>query len=325
MPVIVAGLVFLTVLVLMVLIYNRLTSTETAIKNRIGRYVEIPKTMESSALTAGGPTQALTGWRAILRKTSKYLEWSKLSRSVEHRLVQAGLPLRGSEFAAICLATTLAGELLFFLLSGGSLMIGMAGGLLGYMVPIFFLRFKIAQRAKAFNNQLGDTLTLVANSLRTGYSFMQAVEMVSREMAPPISVEFARILKEMNLGIPTEEALNNMAKRVDSDDLDLVITAVLIQRQVGGNLAEVLDNIANTIRTRIRLKGELRALTAQGRFSGIIVGLLPFGIGLALYILNPGYMKLLFTHPMGKMMLTGAAGSMVLGILLIRRIVNITL
>jgi tight adherence protein B len=244
---------------------------------------------------------------------------------VEHRLVQAGLPLRGSEFAVICLGTTLAGEIVFFLLSGGKIMIGMAGGLVGYLVPIYFLRFKIARRAKAFNNQLGDTLTLVANSLRTGYSFMQAVEMVSREMAPPISVEFARILKEMNLGIPTEEALNNMAKRVDSDDLDLVITAVLIQRQVGGNLAEVLDNIANTIRTRIRLKGELKALTAQGRFSGIIVGLLPLIIGTALYALNPEYMRLLFTHPMGKMMLMGAAGSMVLGLLLIRKIVNITL
>jgi tight adherence protein B len=223
------------------------------------------------------------------------------------------------------LGTTLAGEIVFFLLSGGKIMIGMAGGLVGYLVPIYFLRFKIARRAKAFNNQLGDTLTLVANSLRTGYSFMQAVEMVSREMAPPISVEFARILKEMNLGIPTEEALNNMAKRVDSDDLDLVITAVLIQRQVGGNLAEVLDNIANTIRTRIRLKGELKALTAQGRFSGIIVGLLPLIIGTALYALNPEYMRLLFTHPMGKMMLMGAAGSMVLGLLLIRKIVNITL
>jgi tight adherence protein B len=182
---------------------------------------------------------------------------------------------------------------------------------------------KIQQRAKHFNNQLGDTLVLIANSLRTGYSFMQAVEMVSREMPPPISVEFARSLKEINLGIATEESLNNMAKRVDSEDLDLVVTVVLIQRQVGGNLAEVLDNIAGTIRERVKIRGQIKTLTAQGRISGFVIGGIPFVLAILIYAINPEYIRLLFSTPLGKCMLVGALLSQICGALAIRKIINI--
>jgi len=170
---------------------------------------------------------------------------------------------------------------------------------------------------------LGDALGLVANSLRTGYGFMQALDMVSREMPAPIAPEFGRVLKEMNLGLSTEDAMSNLTTRVNSDDLNLVITAVLIQRQVGGNLAEVLDNIANTIRERVKLKGEVQTLTAQGRISGMIIGGLPFALGVFIYVINPGYMQVLFTNPMGKIVLGVAFVSQVFGMLIIRKIVDI--
>jgi tight adherence protein B len=208
------------------------------------------------------------------------------------------------------------------MLSGG--LLGFAvGNFIGCCMPLLFLRIKIKRRAKAFNDQLGDTLILIANALRTGYSFMQAIEMVAREMLPPISAEFGRTLKEMNLGIQTETAMNNMAMRVDSDDLDLVITAVLIQRQVGGNLAEVLESIAGTIRERIRIKGEIRTLTAQGRMSGVIISLLPVALLVALKLINPGYIDLLFTNQVGQMMLGIAIFGQILGVMAIQRIVNI--
>ena len=192
-----------------------------------------------------------------------------------------------------------------------------------FWIPFVVLQICRKRRVKAFAQQLGDALTLAANSLRTGYSFIQAFDMVAREMLPPISVEFARTVKETNLGIPMEDALVSMAKRVNSKDFDLVITSVLIQRQVGGNLAEILDNIARTIRERVRIRNEIKTLTAQGRISGLIIGLLPFGLALAIYVINPEYISLLFVHPVGRMILTGALAGQLIGILLIRRIVAI--
>jgi tight adherence protein B len=205
----------------------------------------------------------------------------------------------------------------------GKIIFVLLGFTAGAALPLFILRGIIERRVKAFNNQLGDCLVLIANSLRTGYSFMQAIQMVASEMLPPISVEFARTLREMNLGVTTEEALNNLAKRINSDDLDLVLTAVMIQRQIGGNLAEILDNIAGTIRERLKIKGHIRTLTAQGRISGLIVGILPIALGLVIQMLNPEYIRVLYTTDSGLFMLGGAAVSQVFGVLLIRKIVNI--
>lgn len=327
MPLIIAIAAFITVSALFAIAYQYLTTAKYAIKDRIGRYVELqplPGLDRPSDQLMASKTE-LTGLRAVLRQLSKYVEWAHLSRSLEHKLIQAGLPLRGPEFMVINLGSLLVAALISFALSGGNIIMGLVGGIVGYILPLLFLRIKITRRAKAFNGQLGDALTLVANSLRTGYSFMQAIELVSREMLPPISVEFARVIKEMSLGVTTEDALNNLAKRVDSDDCDLVITAVLIQRQIGGNLAEVLDNISATIRQRVKLRGEIQALTAQGRISGIIVGLLPFILGAGISVMNPGYMKVMFTHPLGHFLLGGALVSQLIGIVLVRRIVNIEL
>lgn len=315
---------FIIVLTILTTIYLYFTAEKQVVHERIGRYVANNQADDSQATAATMIAgHELTGWRAMVRWLSKYLESPHWSSNMEHKLVQAGLPLRGSEFLVICLAVMFVCSVVVFIASGGKVIMGVIGGLCGYLIPLLVLRIKIERRSKAFNDQLGDCLVLIANSLRTGYSFMQAIEMVAKEMLPPISLEFARVLKEMNLGVTTEAAMNNLAKRVNSDNLELVITAVLIQRQVGGNLAEVLDNISHTIRERVKIKGHIKTLTAQGRISGIIIGALPICIGGLLYIINPEYIKILFIHPMGQAMLVGGIISQVIGVIFIRKIIAI--
>lgn len=322
MLLIIGFVLFLNLVVICLIIFRWQSRNKMAIDQRMEQYLA-PATLIKSPEDKAGTTRQLSGWRAIIRWLGQPLASSDGSwtRRMEHRLVQAGLPLKSQEFLVICLGTAVASALLFMLKAG---LPGVVfGGICGYGVPFLFLKIKIKRRAKDFNDQLGDALILIANALRTGYSFMQAIEMIAREMLPPISVEFGRTLKEMNLGVPTEEAMTNMARRVNSDDLDLVITAILIQRQVGGNLAEVLDNIAGTIRERIRIKGEIKTLTAQGRMSGIIVSLLPVALLVALKMVNPGYVELLFTHTTGQVMLGIAGLGQALGMVIIQKIVNI--
>jgi len=324
MSLLIALITFGAVLVILFGVYYYAMLPGAVIRERLSRYVELPAPITSNSPAAPPPfAPEVSVWRAFVRQAGKYFEWSQWSRTIEHKLIQAGLPLRGTEFMAICTLAAVFGGLVMLALSGGGIFCTIGGIMAGYLSPVLVLRIKIAKRVKAFNLELGDALTLVSNSLRTGYSFMQAVEMVAREMPPPISEEFARLLKEMSLGVTTDDAMNNLAKRISSDDLDLVITAVLIQRQVGGNLAEVLDNISGTIRARIKVKGEIKTLTAQGRISGLIICLLPIVLGMMLYFINPGYMKVLFSHPLGLLVLGVAVVSQLIGVFAISKIVNI--
>ena len=169
---------------------------------------------------------------------------------------------------------------------------------IGFFLPRFWLNRRKSGRLGAFNKQLPDTITLIANALRAGSSFLQAIELVVRESRPPISTEFGRVIREVNLGLPFDQALENMVRRVRSDDLELMATAISIQHQVGGNLAEILDSIAFTIRERVRIKGEIRTLTAQQRLSGYVVGFLPIGLAGFLFVAAPGFMEPMFaTRP----------------------------
>jgi tight adherence protein B len=186
-----------------------------------------------------------------------------------------------------------------------------------------------SKRLQSFNDHLADTITLIANALRAGASFLQAIELVVRETQPPVSTEFNRVIREVNLGLPFEQALANMVRRVRSDDLELMTTAISIQHQVGGNLAEILDSIAFTIRERIRIQGEIRVLTAQQRMSGYVVAGLPIGLIAILTLIAPGFMEPMFGDPtivgipLGVWMLLFGAVLMVIGFLAIRRIVDI--
>ena len=246
----------------------------------------------------------------------------KISATLQKELIKADIPLRGEEFITLIILIS-SGIFFLSLIIFQNIAISLIFALTSLLVPKIFINFSKAKRIDKFNNQISDTLVIMANSLRAGFSFIQVMDLVSKEMPPPISQEFAKTFREINLGTPTEDALLNLNSRVESQDLEMTVTAVLIQRQIGGNLAEVLDNISNTIRERVRIKGEIKTLTAQGRISGLIIGLLPLALLGFLSVINPEYINLLFVNPVGLIMLGCAIFSEILGIMLIRKIINI--
>jgi len=260
--------------------------------------------------------------RGILTAFGKVFEGRRYASGLETELARADISLRGSEFMALCIILTILAASYGWILFR-NMLLALALGFLGGFLPNFYVKYRQNARLAKFDSQIADALIIMSNSLRAGYSFLQAMDMVSREMSPPISTEFAASMKEMSLGSPIETALMSMVDRVGSEDLELVMTAVLIQRQIGGNLAEVLDNIAETIRERVKLRQEIKTLTAQGRLSGIIIGVLPIALAIFLLGVNPEYISILFTHPIGRLMIGVALAAEIIGILVIRRIVAI--
>lgn len=243
-------------------------------------------------------------------------------RRIELLMQQADWPIRGTEFEAILLLWGgLVGLITFLVTLKGAMFF--AGSLAGILMGLALLGLRIRRRRKKFTNQLGDMLTMVANALRAGFSFMQAFELISREMDAPMGREVQLVVNEVNLGNTLESALDNMQRRVASPDFELVVTAVLIQRQVGGDLASILDTISETIAERVRMRRETQTLTAQGRLSGWVLVLIPFALGGFLSVVNPGYLQPLFDTELGRMCMIGAIVSELIGILVIRRIVDI--
>jgi tight adherence protein B len=210
------------------------------------------------------------------------------------------------------------------------LFLGILTGIASLFVPRMFVGTAQRRRLRNFENQLGDMLNLVVNGLRAGYSSMQALESVGRELPEPISVEFHRVVQEIQLGIPQEAALANLVRRMPSPDLDFVVTAINVQREVGGNLAEILDNISYTIRERVRIKGEIATLTAQGQITAWVISLLPIGLALLLFVLNRDYMMTLFGPPFvfnlpicGIIMIATALVMISVGFAIVQKIVDI--
>lgn len=257
----------------------------------------------------------------VLRILGKVFETRSFTKKIEIELLKADIPLRGSEFIVIRILILFTCGILGFAIGGlGSLIVFAT---IGLITPDLFIKRKKRARFERLNLEIGDCLTVLSNSLRAGYSFQQSIELVSKEMEGPLAMEFGKTLREINLGTPTEQALANMAQRVESDDLDLMITAVLIQRQIGGNLAEILDNISNTLRERIRIKGEIKTLTAQGRVSGLVIGLMPPILFAILLVINPDYIGDLLEKQAGIYMLLAGVCSQIIGFIFIRKIVNI--
>jgi tight adherence protein B len=230
----------------------------------------------------------------IADSLNRALEGRRVSEDISTQLARADLKLTVGEFLILqVLAALAAGAAGYFL--SGTIVLGILAAVLGWFAPRWFVSYRQGVRLRAFNNQLGDALNLMVNGLRSGYSVMQAMEAVSREMPPPLAAEFSRVAQEVQIGLPLEQALANMLRRIKSDDLDLVVTAMNVQREVGGNLAEILDVISFTIRERVRIKGEIRTLTAQGRYSGYVISLLPICMALILFVINRAYVSRLFT------------------------------
>jgi tight adherence protein B len=306
----------------------------SGVSARLERYASARQSGKPEGSGQGGIADLLAQ-SVALAQLNKVVEQRDFGANLARDIARADLRLKPSEFLAIWAGSIVGVPLLFVALSLGlpalrnpiALLIG---AFVGFVLPRFWLGRRKSGRLNAFNKQLPDTITLLANGLRAGSSFLQAVELVVRESRPPMSTEFSRVIREVNLGLPFEQAMENMVRRVRSDDLELMATAINIQHTVGGNLAEILDSIAFTIRERIRIKGEIRTLTAQQRMSGYVVGFLPIGLAGFLFVAAPHFMDPMFQKPpdafglpLGMVILAFGGFMMFIGFMLIRRIVDI--
>jgi tight adherence protein B len=301
---------------------------------RLERYAAGAKPDAAAGGGQGGVGE-LIAKSAALAQLNKVVERRDFGANLLRDLGAADLKLKPSEYLAIWAGLTIGLPVVMYLIgfvvpSLQNPLILLLGLVLGFMGPRLWLGRRKSGRLKAFNKQLPDTVTLIANALRAGSSFLQAIELVVRESRPPISIEFGRVIREVNLGLPFDVALENMVRRVKSEDFELMATAIAIQHQVGGNLAEILDSIAFTIRERIRIKGEIRTLTAQQRMSGYVVGLLPFGLAFFIYLAAPTFFNPMFAKPpdvlgipLGIILLGIATMAMGAGFFFIRKIVDI--
>ena len=312
------------------------TSGGSGISDRLERYASTGQADKKAAASTGqGPVTDFIAQSQALANLNRVVEQRDFGANLSREIARADLKLKVSEYLLIwagCIVGVPAGMfLLSFLFPAlGNPLFLLIGALIGFFIPRFWLNRRKNGRLGAFNKQLPDTITLIANALRAGSSFLQAIELVVRESRPPVSTEFGRVIREVNLGLPFDQALENMVRRVRSDDLELMATAISIQHQVGGNLAEILDSIAFTIRERVRIKGEIRTLTAQQRLSGYVVGFLPIALAGFLFVAAPGFMEPMFASPpevlglpAGVIILIVGGFMMFIGFMLIRKIVDI--
>ncbi|HEY85682.1 MAG TPA: secretion system protein F [Chloroflexi bacterium] len=226
----------------------------------------------------------------LTQNIDEAIENKGFTRGIRVKLAQANLKITPTEYIMLIIISMVVTAALAFILFHRSLPLALGGAVLGFFLPRFYLGMRKSKRLKEFDGQLGDTITLIANGLRSGYSILQAMESVGEEMPPPISEEFRRVVREVQLGVSNERAMNNMVQRIPSEDLDLMITAINVQHEVGGNLAEILEIIGFVIRERVRIQGEIKTLTAQGMISGYVLSFMPIILGLLLFAMNPEYM-----------------------------------
>jgi tight adherence protein B len=257
-----------------------------------------------------------------LAAADSYVQARGLEPSLEKSLTAAALPLRPAEWVIIQAGAAVVGGAFFLLLSSFNPLWMVAGIALGLLVPWLVLRIRKSRRQKAFEDQLPDTLTLMAGSLAAGYSLPQAIDTVVKEGQEPVAGEMNKALVEARLGVPVEETLENIALRTQSKDFAWVVMAISIQRQVGGNLSEILRIVAETLRERAYLRRQVKTLSAEGRLSAVVIGVLPPLFLLYLLLVRPDYVTVLFTDPLGIAMLVVAVILQLLGVLWMRNIVN---
>ena len=324
LPFLIAGLAALAVVIIAIGI--AMSTSGGAVASRLERYAA----GREEATSATGDQES-----AVVAGLSRMIERQDLATRLSVDLARADLKMKPAEFILAWTATP-------FLFVAGAYIIGFVFEgfqnivalivffLIGLYAPRFYLKSRQKKRLRQFSEQLPDTITLLANSLRAGSSFLQGIELVTREARPPISEEMERVVREMQLGMALQPALNNLVRRMASEDLELVVTAIQIQSQVGGNLATVLDSIAFTIRERIRIIGEINTLTAMQRYSGYVITLLPVGLGGILFLISPNYITVMFESPpemlglpLGVIFFLVGLISMGIGYFLIRRVVDI--
>jgi tight adherence protein B len=243
-------------------------------------------------------------------------------KDLQHRLEQAALSWTVKSFLLLCGGLALATGLGTVLLTG-KLLYGAAAAPLGLALPFLYVGRRRRKRLEAFEERFPEAIDLLGRAIRAGHPLSSGLKMVAEEMADPISTEFRQVFEEQRFGLPFEDSVTLLADRLPLPDVRIFVTALLIQREVGGNLAEILDNLSSIIRQRFTLRRHVRVLTAEGRLSGYVLTVLPVGIGLWIFLTNPDYVMLLFQHPAGKIMVTGAVIMQFVGFIWMRRITNI--
>jgi tight adherence protein B len=294
----------LALILLIIGVVTSISTEKSQVEERLGRYTE--EEQKEIRKQAYNP---FSDW------VNKRVEKSSVGDRIAKNLARADIKMKPGEYIFVIIVAGALIGLIGWFIGGQSILLGIVGGVFGLFVPGIYVKRQQGQRLIKFSNQLGDMLNLMVNGLRAGYSTVQALEAVSRELPAPICDEFRRVVQEMQLGISMDQALDNLLRRIPSDDLDLVITAINVQREVGGNLAEILDTISYTIRERVRIKGEIRVLTSQVKYSGRFLSMMPIFVILILYVLNRAYIEEFFIPenvPCGYISL-GVAGLMIIG------------
>jgi tight adherence protein B len=250
------------------------------------------------------------------------LQQMDLARSVDLQLIRADWSIRVSEFFAVIGGVAIAGFALTTLITGSPIF-GLVAGGIGAFVPIFILKRAVAKRRRTLEKQLVEALVMISNALKAGFGLLQALDHAARQLDEPIAKELQQTIRDTQIGASVEDAINGLSTRVGSYDLEIVVTAILVQRNVGGNLSEILDGVAHTMRERERIRGEIQTLTVQQRLTGLVIACLPVGLALLFFVINPDYMQVLFDERIGQIMVAGAIVLEVVGAYVIKRIVNI--
>lgn len=245
-----------------------------------------------------------------------------ISQKLADELAMAGIKLNAGEYLIAWAAAVFVPSLIMMLL-GKNILSVLGAALIGFAIPPVLVQRSKKKRQNLFNKQLGQSLVIMSNCIQSGYSFQQAMQSIASDMQPPISTEFEKTIREIHYGIKQEDALNHLVERAQNQDLALLISAVATSAQVGSNLSEIIDNISVTIKDRVKIRDDVRNLSAQGRISGIIIGLLPVVLCLMLMIVNPGYIMGFFEDPIGKIMIAAGAVLELIGFAVINKIVDI--
>lgn len=298
--IIIGGIILIILLIVGVIVSSN--SERSIVEERLSQYLDDDK----QSVDAAANRSIMTDW------VSRRVEKTSFGDRIARDLARADLKFKVGEYFVLILVSILLSGLIAWFLGNRHPVSALIGAIIGAFIPSMYVKNQQKKRLQKFNDQLSDMLNLMVNGLRAGYSTMQAMEAISKELPSPISDEFRRVVQEMQIGITMETALENLLRRIPSEDLDFVVTAINVQREVGGNLSEILDNISFTIRERVRIKGEVRVLTSQVRTSGSVLSLIPFGLTLILWFLNPEY---LLSVTQGGPICTAAIICVVLGLI----------
>jgi tight adherence protein B len=306
----------IAVLMLVIGLIMSTREERSLVQERLGRYTE----EDAAAAAPAQKNTAISDW--VNDRVSSYSWGDSLSRE----LARADIKLRVGEYLAVNVIAIVGGGAVAWLFGGRQIMSALIGAGIGFFLPRMYVGRQKSARLQKFDDQLSDMLNLMVNGLRAGYSTMQAMEAVSKELPSPICDEFRRVVQEMQLGISMEKALDSLVRRIPSKDLDLVITAINVQREVGGNLAEILGTISHTIRERVRVKGEIRVLTSQAMISAKFLSLMPVLVFVALYFVNRPYIMELFkpeTRAIGIPILVAGGVMIMTGYFVMQKIATI--